>query len=81
MNRIQNHGIASVYDRHHYAEQIKHIIEAVAARSWHWSRGAAADNVVQLARPLRDLRAPGARSTVDCTSRLATPMRFPGGGR
>jgi integrase len=34
MNRIQNHregGIASVYDRHHYAEETKRIMEAVAA--------------------------------------------------
>ena len=35
MNRIQNHregGIASVYDRHGYAEETKHVMEAVAAR-------------------------------------------------
>ena len=35
MNRIQNHkegGIASVYDRHHYAEENQRIMEAVAAR-------------------------------------------------
>jgi integrase len=35
MNRIQNHregGIASVYDRHGYAEENKRIMEAVAAR-------------------------------------------------
>jgi integrase len=34
MNRIQNHkegGIASVYDRHQYAEENKHIMETVAA--------------------------------------------------
>ena len=34
MNRIQNHkegGIASVYDRHQYAEENKRIMEAVAA--------------------------------------------------
>ena len=34
MNRIQNHregGIASVYDRHGYAEENKRIMEAVAA--------------------------------------------------
>jgi integrase len=33
MNRIQNHrdgGIASVYDRHSYAEESKRIMEAVA---------------------------------------------------
>jgi hypothetical protein len=35
MNRIQNHkegGIASVYDRRHYAEENQRIMEAVAAR-------------------------------------------------
>ena len=35
MNRIQNHregGIASVYDRHSYAEENKRIMEAAAAR-------------------------------------------------
>ena len=34
MNRIQNHkegGIASVYDRHQYADENKRIMEAVAA--------------------------------------------------
>jgi integrase len=35
MNRIQNHkegGIASVYDRHQYAEENKRVMEAVAAK-------------------------------------------------
>lgn len=35
MNRVQNHkegGIASVYDRHQYADENKRIMEAVAAR-------------------------------------------------
>jgi integrase len=35
MNRIQNHregGIASVYDRHGYAEENKRVMEATAAR-------------------------------------------------
>ena len=35
MNRIQNHaegGIASVYDRHQYAEEIKRTMEAVAQK-------------------------------------------------
>ena len=35
MNRVQNHregGIASVYDRHGYAEETKRIMEAVAAK-------------------------------------------------
>jgi integrase len=34
MNRIQNHkegGIASVYDRHAYAEEMRHCMETVAA--------------------------------------------------
>jgi integrase len=34
MNRVQNHregGIASVYDRHEYAEENKRVMEAVAA--------------------------------------------------
>jgi integrase len=35
MNRVQNHkegGIADVYDRHDYSEEIKRVMEAVAAR-------------------------------------------------
>ena len=35
MNRIQNHkegGIASVYDRHEYADENKRVMETVAAR-------------------------------------------------
>ena len=35
MNRVQNHkegGIASVYDRHRYAEENKRVMEAVAQR-------------------------------------------------
>ena len=35
MNRIQNHkegGIASVYDRHGYAEETKRVMESVAAK-------------------------------------------------
>ena len=35
MNRVQNHkegGIASVYDRHQYAEENKRVMEATAAR-------------------------------------------------
>jgi integrase len=35
MNRIQNHkegGIASVYDRHGYAEETKRVMEAVASK-------------------------------------------------
>jgi integrase len=35
MNRIQNHregGIASVYDRHGYAEETKRVMDAVASK-------------------------------------------------
>jgi integrase len=50
MNRIQNHkegGIASVYDRHQYAQENKRIMEAVAARIVALVEGrAAASNVV-----------------------------------
>ena len=50
MNRIQNHkegGIASVYDRHGYADEIKHTMEAVAAHIMALVEGkATAGNVV-----------------------------------
>jgi integrase len=42
MNRIQNHregGIASVYDRHGYAEETKRIMEAVAAEIMRLAEG------------------------------------------
>jgi integrase len=48
MNRIQNHkegGIASVYDRHSYAEENKKIMEAVAARIMQLVEGVP-DNVI-----------------------------------
>lgn len=52
MNRIQNHkegGIASVYDRHQYAEENKRIMEAVAARIMELVAGRpGASNVVAL---------------------------------
>jgi integrase len=52
MNRIQNHkegGIASVYDRHQYAEENKRVMETVAAHIMALAAGrAAADNVVRL---------------------------------
>jgi integrase len=52
MNRIQNHkegGIASVYDRHEYAEENKRIMEAVAGHIVALATGIKApDNVVQL---------------------------------
>jgi integrase len=53
MNRIQNHvegGIASVYDRHGYAEETKRVMEAVAARITALVEGAAASNVVPYRR-------------------------------
>jgi integrase len=52
MNRVQNHregGIASVYDRHGYAEETKRIMEAVAAEIIRLAEGrAASGNVVPL---------------------------------
>jgi integrase len=52
MNRIQNHkegGIASVYDRHSYAEENRRIMDAVAGRIMALAEGkAAGDNVVPL---------------------------------
>ena len=56
MNRIQNHkegGIASVYDRHQYADENKRVMEAVAARIASLVDGAATDsNVVRLAQKI-----------------------------
>ena len=50
MNRVQNHregGIASVYDRHGYAEENRRIMEAVASRLLMLARGdTAPSNVV-----------------------------------
>src|SRR2546430_4797303 len=54
MNRIQNHkegGIASVYDRHGYAEETKRIMDALAARLMALVEGAPAGNVLQM--PMR----------------------------
>ena len=52
MNRIQNHkegGIASVYDRHQYADENKRIMEAVAARLLALAEGAeSSTNVVSM---------------------------------
>jgi integrase len=52
MNRVQNHvegGIASVYDRHGYAEENKKVMEAVAARIMALVEGGpAASNVIDL---------------------------------
>jgi integrase len=52
MNRIQNHkegGIASVYDRHQYAEENKRIMEAVASQLFAFARGATAPSNVVIA--------------------------------
>jgi integrase len=49
MNRIQNHregGIASVYDRHGYAEETKRIMETVAAEIIRLAEGRAASGKV-----------------------------------
>jgi integrase len=49
MNRIQNHaegGIASVYDRHGYAEENKRIMEAVAGRLLSLAEGRAGENKI-----------------------------------
>ena len=52
MNRVQNHkegGIASVYDRHSYADEIKHTMEAVAAHIMALATGQpGVDNVVPM---------------------------------
>src|SRR5262245_10654738 len=49
MNRVQNHregGIASVYDRHGYAEETKRVMEAVAAKIMSLVEGISADSKV-----------------------------------
>jgi integrase len=49
MNRVQNHkegGIASVYDRHQYSAETKHVMEAVAAHIMALAQGRADDNEV-----------------------------------
>jgi integrase len=51
MNRIQNHiegGIASVYDRHGYAEETKRIMEATASKIVALAEGKPAGNVLQM---------------------------------
>ena len=53
MNRIQNHregGIASVYDRHGYADENKRVMELVAAKIMSLVEGRAEDNVLTFAR-------------------------------
>jgi integrase len=49
MNRIQNHvegGIASVYDRHTYAEEMQRVMEAVASKIMSLVEGRRADDTV-----------------------------------
>jgi integrase len=51
MNRIQNHregGIASVYDRHQYADENKRVMEAVAAKIMSLIDGGGASNVIRI---------------------------------
>ena len=53
MNRVTNHregGIASVYDRHGYAEENKRIMEATAARIMTLVEGRADNKVVSMRR-------------------------------
>lgn len=53
MNRIQNHkegGIASVYDRHSYAEENKKIMETVASKIMTLIEGGSTDNVIEFGR-------------------------------
>ena len=53
MNRIQNHkegGIASVYDRHRYSDEIKRVMEAVASYIMALVAGNIMDNVVSMQR-------------------------------
>jgi integrase len=56
MNRVQNHkegGIASVYDRHQYADENKRVMESVAARILLLANEgeATVTNIVSLAAP------------------------------
>ena len=49
MNRVQNHkegGIASVYDRHEYADENKRVMEAVAAHILRLATGKGADDKI-----------------------------------
>jgi hypothetical protein len=51
MNRIQNHkegGIASVYDRHGYAEETQRVMEAVARKIMALVEPPAGSNIVQM---------------------------------
>jgi integrase len=54
LNRVTNHregGIASVYDRHGYAEENKRVMEAVAAKIIALAEGRGlAENIIQFDR-------------------------------
>jgi len=53
MNRVQNHregGIASVYDRHGYADENKRVMETVAAKIMALVEGRCSDKVVKFTR-------------------------------
>jgi integrase len=57
MNRVQNHaegGIASVYDRHQYADENKRIMETVAARLVALAEGTATTNIIQIGKLRND---------------------------
>jgi integrase len=60
MNRIQNHregGIASVYDRHGYADENKRIMEAVASRLMALAEGRPDSSVVPISEHQRTSQA------------------------
>jgi len=53
LNRVTNHkdgGIASVYDRHGYAEENKRVMEIVAAKLMTLALGSEGENVIQFGR-------------------------------
>jgi integrase len=53
LNRVTNHkdgGIASVYDRHGYADENKRVMEATAARIMALAGRAEGENVVPIRR-------------------------------
>jgi integrase len=67
MNRIQNHkegGIASVYDRHEYADENKRVMEAVAARIMALVEEGSPGNVVPMG-----IRRPSPRNSVSRSKR------------
>ena len=78
INRIQNHregGIGSVYDRHHYSDENKHVIEVVASRILALVEGRADTNVVPF-EPMARSAPPSAkhrkRSVIHCPHRPLT---------